>query len=223
MMTPTDHPQPDPVEMFIHDYMLFLDGEGPRPQLSALDPDTRAEVAARLRILRAARTTAAPAPDGARERIALRFGFARAGLPIPISGSKLKSARRRAGLELKQISAALAAAGTPMRTSDLLHVETADTTPIDQPVVTTLVAILGTSVMSLEADFSAEMADMRVMLASPRFEQIIAEWAGEHARDVSEIRQVVHRQALAAKFRAEGISEEQLADIVQAILRSLER
>jgi hypothetical protein len=222
-MTPSDHPHPDRVETFLRDYMLFLDGEGPRPLLSALDPGAQADAAAQLRILEAARAAAAPVPDGARERIARRYGFDRPGLPIPISGPKLKSARRRAGLDLKQISAALAAAGTPMRTNELLHIETAATTPIDQPVVTTLVAILGTSVSSLEADVSAEVADMRAMLASPRFEQMIAELAAEHARDVYEIRQVVHRQALAAKFRAEGLSAEQLAEIVQAILRSLER
>lgn len=222
-MTPNDQPNPAPIEMFIHDYMLFLDGARDEPLVKELPAGDRREAQARIRLLEATMAAGAEAPAGAFERIALRFGFDRAGTTIVVSGPKLKGARRRAGLELKQVSAAMAAAATPIRTGDLLHIETAATTPVDQPVVTALVAILGTTVDDIEAEFDDDVNEMRAMLNSPRFEQMIAEWASDHGRDVPEIRTIVYRQVLATKYRAEGVNEDQLADLVRAILRSLER
>ncbi len=222
-MTPTDQPNPASIERFVHDYMLFLDGEGYQPLIEELPAGDRHEAQARIRLLEAAMAAGAKVPAGAPERIALRFGFDRAGATIVVSGPKLKGARRRAGLELKQISAAMAAAGTPIRTSHLLHIETATTTPVEQPAVTTLVAILGTAVEDIEAEFAGDVTEMRAMLNSSRFDQMIAGWASDHGGDLPEIRTIVHRQVLAIRYRAEGVNEEQLAELVRAILRTLER
>lgn len=212
----------DPIEKYIHDYMLFRDGIAERPSLDDLHGDDRREAAARVRILEATDPSTAVVAPGAANRLASAFGFDRVGTPIAISGRKLKAARRRAGLELKDVAAAVAAAGAAVRTAELLHVETADTATLDQAIVTRLVAVLGVTVAEIEGEFDEQVNEMRALLASPRFERVIAGWAVDHRRDVSEVRDRVHEQVLAAKYRAEAINEDQLLDIVRAILGRLE-
>ena len=210
----------DPLDDFIHAVLQHRGGDGPEPQLADLDPSLRPEAAARLRILNAARTPVL-APAGATDRLARRFGFDRAGTAITVSGARVKAARKAAGLELKDVAAAIAAAGAPVKTSELLNVEQAKSTALDQKVVTRLVAVLGVPLDQIEESFSDQVDRLAALLETPRFAALIADWANEHNRDHGEVRNDVHRQLSGARYRAESVSEDQLFDIVKAILDTM--
>lgn len=221
-MTTTDNNDHDRIDRFIASYLLHLDGEADRPDLGDLPEEDRAEAAARIDLLDGLRSTAVEAPAGAAGRIARTLGLDRAGSRISVSGPRLKRARDARGLTLKDIAAAATNAGTPIRTADLLRIESATTTPVDQQIVTVLVAILDISVDDVEDDFATEVSAMRAFLDGPEFDDIVAGWAAEHGRDLEATRATVRDRALALQFRAEDTTTEQLADMVRAILRSLE-
>lgn len=208
------------IETFISSYLLYLDGEGPEPDLEDLAPGDRAEAAARTRLLDAARPT--PTPEGALDRIAHQFGLDRAGIRVTVSGKKFKAARRRRNLDLKAIAAAATAAGAPIRTNDLLNLETKGDMPLDQEVVSVLVAILETTLAAIESDFTDEMNTVRAFLASPRFDELLAEWLAENDYDPDELRREVTDRVLATNLRADDVAEAQLVELLRAILRSLE-
>lgn len=209
------------IEAFITSYVLYLDGEGPRPELDDLDSADRPEAAARVRLLEAARPVAPP--EGALDRIARQFGFDRAGARITVSGKKFKAARVRSKLDLKAIAAASTEAGMPIRSNDLLTLETKGEMDFDQELVSVLVAILGTTVEAIESDFTTEMDAVRAFLASPRFDRLLQEWLAEHTYDPAELRREVSDRVLATQLRAEDVVEAQLVELVRAILRSFER
>ena len=209
------------IQSFISSYLLYLDGEGQQPDLEELDPDDRAEAAARVRLLDAVRPS--PSPEGALDRIARQFGFDRAGTRITVSGARFKAARQRRKLDLKTIAGAATAAGAPIRTNDLLNLETKGDMPLDQEVVSVLVAILDTTLAEIESDFTDEMNTARAFLAGPRFDELLAGWLADNDYDPNELRRVVSDRVLATHLRAEDVVEAQLVELVRAILRSLER
>lgn len=221
-MTTTDRHENDPIEQLVTEYLLYLDGEGERPELDDIPYAARAEAAARLHLLDGLRAASVEAPPGAADRIARTLGFDRAGGRIAVSGPSLKRARDAKGMTLKDIAAAATAAGTPTRTADLLRVESAPSTPLDQELATVLVAILNTSVDAVEDDFPEDMTAMRTFLDGPRFEAMIADWSSEHGREVDHTRTTVRDRALATQYRAKDITEDQIVDLIRAILRSLE-
>lgn len=221
-MTTTDSNQNDPIEQLVTEYLLHLDGEGERPELADIPHAARAEAAARLHLLDGLRAASVEAPPGAADRIARTLGFDRAGGRIAVSGPRLKRARDAKGMTLKAIASAATSAGTPTRTADLLRVESATSTPVDQELVTVLVAILNTSVDAIEDEFADEVTAMRTFLDGPRFEAMIADWSSERGRDIDQTRTVVRDRALAAQYRAKDITEDQIADLIRAILWSLE-
>lgn len=209
------------LEAFITSYLLYLDGEGPQPDLDELDSENRAEAAARVRLLEAARPTTLPA--GALDRISRQFGFDRAGARISVSGKKFKAARDRRQLDLKTIAAASTAAGAPIRSNQLLTLETSGEMEFDQELVSVLVAILETSVEAIESDFASELDAVRAFLAGPRFEELLQEWLTENPYDPAELHREVSDRVLATHLRAEDVVEAQLVELVRAILRSFER
>lgn len=89
-------------------------------------------------------------------------------------------------------------------------------------MVVILVAILNTSVDAVEDAFSEEMTAMHTFLDGPRFEAMIADWSSEFGRDIDQTRTIVRDGALATQYRAKDITEDQIADLIRAILRSLE-
>lgn len=221
-MTTTDNNENDPIEQLVTEYLLYLDGEGERPELADIPHAARAEAAARLHLLDGLRAASVEAPPGAAERIARMLGFDRAGGRIAVSGPQLKRARDAKGMRLKDIAEGATAAGVPTRTADLLRVESATSTSLDQELVTVLVAILNTSVYAIEDDFAEEITAMRTFLDGPRFEGMIADWSSEHDREIEQTRTIVRDRALATQYRAKDITEDQIADLIRAILRSLE-
>jgi hypothetical protein len=209
------------MEAFITAYLLYLDGEGPQPDLDDLAAEDRAEAAARVRLLEAVLPTTAS--DGAFDRIAQQFGFDRAGTRITVSGKKFKAARQRQNLDIKTIAATATAAGAPIRTNDLLNLETKGDMQLDQETVSVLVAILNTTVDAIESDFTDEMNAVHAFLASPRFDELLQEWLAENDYDPVELRREVSGRVLATHLRADDVAEEQLVELVRAILRSFER
>lgn len=221
-MTTTDSNEIDPIEKLVTDYLLYLDGEGERPDLAHIPQGDRAEAAARLHLLDGLRTASVEAPAGAADRTARTLGFDRVGGRIAVSGPQLKRARDAKGMSLKDIAEAATAAGAPTRTADLLRAESATSTPLDQELVTVLVAILNTSVDAIEDDLAEDMTATRTFLDGPRFESMIADWSSEHDWELEQTRTIVRDRALATQYRAKDITEDQIADLIRAILRSLE-
>lgn len=213
----------DPIEAYITSYLLYLDGDGERPDLSDLEAAEREEVSARIRLLDVARGDRSEATTGAMNRIAKRFGFDRTGTRIAISGARFKAVRQQSQRDLKGIAAAATAAGAPIRTSDLLKVENARATLLDQELVSVLVAVLRTSLAAIEGESTDDASVVHTFLAGPLFSQLIAEWAGAGDLDPDDVRNTVTGRVLATHYRAEDIAEKQLVDLVRAILRSLER
>lgn len=210
------------VDDFVTAYLVYIDGEGDRPDSSALSESERREAAARIRIHQAAQAAAYEPPVGAMDRLAQKFGFDRAGSRITVSGRKLKAARIRKSLDLRALAAAATAAGVPTRTSDLLRIETAEAVEVEQPLVTVLVAILETDVAMLEEAFDKQMDAVRRFLGGPLFDELVRTWAAEHECDLEETRQTVVDGVLALHLRAEDVAEAQLADFVRAFLRRME-
>lgn len=209
------------MEAFITSYLLYLDGEGPQPNLDDLAADERAEAAARAWLLEAVRPT--PATEGAFDRIARQFGFDRPGTRITVSAKKFKAARQRRKLDLKTIAATATAAGTSIRTNDLLNLEIKGDMQLDQEVVSVLVAILNTTVTAIESDFTEETNVVSAFLASARFDELVQEWLAENDHDPVELRREVSHRVLATHRRADDVTEAQLVELVRAILRSFER
>ncbi len=219
-MTTPDHDRSDPVEDYIAAYVTHLDGEGPHPDLDDLDDEDRDEAAAQVELLETARASAVD--HDVLERIAQRFGFDRPNERIGVSGSKLKAARSRQGVSLGDIASAATAAGVSVRPAELLKIETGSGAALTQEVVTFLAAFLETTVPELEDD-SDELNQAQTFLYSDVFNDLIATWCLEHGRDEAAVREHVSDAVLDSSRRAEDLTEAQLIEFVEAMLRQLEQ
>jgi hypothetical protein len=61
-----------------------------------------------------------------------------------------------------------------------------------------------------------------VFLDSAEFRELVAAWAAEHYLDEQTVARRAGEQLLAAHYRAQDVTREQLREIVQAILRKLD-
>lgn len=182
------------LDRVIDEYLTHLDGEGPAPELQELPEDIRTEALAMMATISAARD---PAPDEAAEQaaaaIAARLGFDRTGT-ISVDGHRVARERKRAGLDRTQLLDAMARAGHSLTMKWLGQLERSEDTPVPADTTTALVAVLGTSVASIEVVRSAEPGSAQAFINSPAFWQMVDAWAVDHDRD----RQMLGEQARAA-------------------------
>lgn len=173
-------------------------------------------------MLRAAHGVLADASGSGASRIAARFGLDRASQQIDIAGAKVKRVRMSKKRELADVARAVQRSGIDLTTAQLFRIETAVAMPVDQRIVTALVAVLRCSVADLETVDTTDLSPVRAFLDSDEFRVLVARWAAEHDLDA----QVIARRAgdllLTAHYRAEDVTSEQLCDILGAILRKLD-
>lgn len=209
------------LDTIVDAHIRFLEGEGPEPDLTTLAPELRDEAQARLQLLEASwgATIEVPADDP----VARRFGFDRAGQTIAIDGRRVAQLRKAAGMDLATLVGLVTSAGGDVTARDLFRLEQSRSASTSQPVASAIVAALHTTLTKLEATANdAARSPMRLFLSGPRFSDIIDDWAGRFGRPSDEVRSLVTGKALAAQYRADDVSDDHLAEIIQAILASLE-
>jgi hypothetical protein len=172
-------------------------------------------------MLRAAHGVLADASGSGASRIAARFGLDRAGQQIDIAGAKVKRVRMSKKRDLADVARAVQQSGVDLTSAQLFRIETAAVIPVDQRTVTALVAVLRCSVDDLETVDTTDLSPVRTFINSDEFRELIARWATEHDLDAQVIARRAGDQLLAAHYRAEDVTRNQLRDILQAILRKL--
>jgi hypothetical protein len=212
----------DQLDDLVEGFLAHLEGEGPPPDLTDLPSDVRAEAEARFEMLRAAQGVLAGSSGPGAGRIAARFGLDRAGQQIEIAGAKVKRLRMSKKLQLADVALGVQKSGVTLSSAQLFRIETAVALPLDQPIVTALVAVLNCSVADLETVDTSDLSPVRAFLNSPEFHDLIASWAAEHDQDAESTARRAGEQLLAAHYRAQDVTDEQLREILRAILRKLD-
>ena len=209
------------LDTIIDAHIRFLEGEGPAPDLTSLAPELRDEALARVQMLEVSWGAIIEVP--ADDPVASRFGFDRAGQAIAINGRRIAQLRKAAGLDLDVLLGLVTAAGGDISAGSLFRLEQERSATVSQPVASAIVAALRTSLAELEATAGSTASNpMRMFLTGPRFSDIIDDWAGRFGRPSDEVRSLVTDRALATQYRAEDVTDDHLAEIVKAILASLE-
>lgn len=210
----------DPLDAIIDAHLHHLEGDGPAPNLTDLPDHLQAEATARIALLEASwGALLEPSED---DPVARRFGFDRTDETITVDGRRVASRRKAAGINLKELLARIEAAGGSIAPGALYRLEQSRSTPLDQPTASALVAALNTALSDIEAAGQVDTARIHAFLNGPAFHQVIDDWAGTYGRDPIEVGTDVSRRVLAAQYRAEDITDDQLIEIVQAILKNLE-
>jgi hypothetical protein len=202
-------------------FLAHLEGDGPEPNLAEFPSNVRSEAEVRFEMLRAAHGVLADASGSGASRIAARFGLDRAGQQIDIAGAKVKRVRMSKKRDLADVARAVQQSGVDLTSAQLFRIETAAVIPVDQRTVTALVAVLRCSVDDLETVDTTDLSPVRTFINSDEFRELIARWATEHDLDAQVIARRAGDQLLAAHYRAEDVTRNQLRDILQAILRKL--
>jgi hypothetical protein len=212
----------DQLDDLVEGFLAHLEGEGPPPYLTDLTSDVRAEAEARFEMLRAAQGVLAGSSGSGAGRIAARFALDRAGQQIEIAGAKVKRLRMSKKLQLADVALGVQKSGVTLSSAQLFRIETTVALPLDQPIVTALVAVLNCSVADLETVDTSDLSPVRAFLNSPEFHDLIASWAAEHDQDAESTARRAGEQLLAAHYRAQDVTDEQLREILRAILRKLD-
>lgn len=212
----------DQLDAIIDDHLRYLEGDGPAPDLTTLAPELRDEAQARVQLLEAFWGASIEVPT--EDPVARRFGFDRAGQAITIDGHRVAQLRKAARMDLDALLGLVTAAGGDITPGNLFRLEQNRSATVSQPVGSAIVAALHTTLAELETTADSPASDpMRRFLSGPRFSDIIDDWAGRSGRQVDEVRSLVTGKALAAQYRAEDVTDDHLAEIVQAILANLEQ
>lgn len=211
----------DQLDVIIGVHLRYLEGDGPAPDFTTLAPELRNEAQARVQVLEAAWGASIEVPT--EDPVARRFGFDRSGQVIAIDGRRIAQLRKAARMDLNVLLGLITAAGGEISAGNLFRVEQNRAATVSQPVASAIVAALHTTLAEIETtDGGPESDPMRVFLSGPRFSDIIDDWARRFSRQVDEVRSLVAGRALAAQYRAEDVTDDHLAEIVRAILASLE-
>lgn len=213
----------DAFTKIIEAQLAHLEGTGPPARLDDLPEPLRSEARARITMLNAMWGAKRPAPTPGNDPIARRFGFERAGQSLSVDGKKVRRLRQAAKIELKEFALMVNTAGGAITTAELLRLEQAASTRVQQRTASALAAALKSPLAAFEADSTAGEHAFRAFLDSPQFDEMLFAWATENSADAEATRTVVESRLLSAQFRAEGVSNDQLEEAVRAILRSLER
>lgn len=212
----------DQLDDLVEGFLAHLEGEGPPPDLTDLPSDVRSEAEARFEMLRATHGVLAGSSGSGAARIAARFGLDRAGQQIEIAGAKVKRVRMAKNLQLADLALAVQKSGVELSSARLFRIETAAALPLDQPIVTALVAALNCSVADLETIDTSDLTSVRAFVDSAEFRELIESWASAHDVDAQTAARRAGEQLLAAHYRAQDVTREQLREILQAILRNLD-
>ena len=210
----------DPLDDIIDSHLRYLEGEGPAPVVSDLPEDLQVEATARIALLDVSWGVSLELPDD--DPVARRFGFDRAGEEITVDGHRVASHRRSAGLDLKSLLALVERAGGRIGPGELYRLEQNTATVVDQPTASALVAALNVALIDIESAGQDGNPRIRAFLAGPEFHYLVDDWAGTYGQDQIEVRNTVSRRVLAAQYRAEDVTDDQLIEIVRAILETLE-
>lgn len=161
-------------------------------------------------------------PSPSEDPVARRFGFHRAGQDITIDGRKIASLRKSAGIDLKDLATRVATGGGTIAPGHLFRLDQGSPVLVSQPTASALVAALNTSFAEIEAAVDNPSDPTRRFLDSPAFEDIVKNWADEHDRNATEVMPVVADRVLAAQYRADDVTAQQLLAIINSILDNLE-
>ena len=218
----------DRLGAFASAYLAHKEGLGPRPAVQDLPAELRQEASAMLRVVDATWGTAADLPEFEDDPVAQALGFVRrpaADQPvheIPVSGSKMVQARRRLGLKLSDVSAALNAKGISTPGNWLFKLEGAVATPVPAGTVNVLARILRTDVTSLAIQDTDELGEFVVWLYSAEFEAEVLAWGQEQARDHRPLVEPARSRLLAAVKRSQGEgARQQWVAMLRAVLKEL--
>ena len=209
----------DQLDAIIDAHLRYLEGDGPAPDLAALAAELRAEAHARVRLLEA--SWGAAVEVAAEDPVARRFGFDRAGQEVTIDGRRVAQLRKAAGMELDALLGRVTAAGGNITAGNLFRLEQNSSATVTQPIASAIVAALHTTLAELETAEHPASNPVYLFLSGPRFADIIDDWARRFGGQSSEVRAVVTDKVLAVQYRAEDVSDDHLAEVVQAILDSL--
>jgi hypothetical protein len=213
---------------FVSAYLAHKEGLGPKPGVEDLPPELRQEASDILRIVDATWGTAANIPALEDDPVAQALGFVRRPASsqqvqeIPVSGSKVVQARKRLGLKLSDVAAALNAKGIATQGNWLFKLEGAIAMSLPVGTADALARVLRTDITSLATQDTDEVGQFAVWLYSADFEAEVGVWAEEQARDPRPLVEAARGRLLTAVKRSSGEgARQQWVAMLRAVLEEL--
>jgi transcriptional regulator with XRE-family HTH domain len=219
----TSDPYPEPLlDEIVGNYLRYLEGQAPEPDLSILPIELQSEATSRIALLTAAwgaLNESGPSLDA--DPVARRFGFDRAQETIVVNGGTVRRLRQLHHLELEAMTDALNVAGADTTVGAMFRVERASAVPVNLSVASALAAVLDCSVADLEAVDNEATTPAQAFIDSADFQEIIADWAITHQQDAARVRRAAEEALLSTAHRAEDVTTHHWREILRAILRSM--
>lgn len=211
-MTPQDMSE---LERWVDRYTDYLaDGRGTPPNLNDLAPSLREEARRQAFIVSElwGRDTG---PGDGPSTLANAFGFDRLDETAAVDGTKIRAARKAAGLKVSDLAREFSRLGWTVSAAELGEIESGKRPDIPGTAVPLLVTYLSITAEDFTATGTAKVDQL---LSIARIRGLIEEAAERLGRPFEEISSLVRPQLAGAHFREHDSQEDDVAEVVQNIL-----
>lgn len=211
-MTPQDMTE---LERWVDRYTDYLaDGRGTPPNLNDLAPSLREEARRQAFIVSElwGRDTG---PGDGPSTLANAFGFDRLDETAAVDGTKIRAARKAAGLKVSDLASEFSRLGWTVSAAELGEIESGKRPDIPGTAVPLLVTYLSITAEDFTATGAAKVDQL---LSIARIRGLIEEAAERLGRPFEEISSLVRPQLAGAHFREHDSQEDDVAEVVQNIL-----
>lgn len=214
------------LEELIDAYIRYLEGNGERPDLTGIRPDTAAEASELFRLLDATWASGLDLPPIEKDPVALALGL----VPLPdleatmwVLGPKLSAVRRRRRLRPSDVARKLTQAGYPHNAKSVVKLEETPANEVTRTFLSALIHALGCNDTELTRDTDdADLDSFAAWLRSEQFDREVAKWAAETNYVGPDLRSAARARLLSARYRRSGDSTPgEWITLVRTVLDSL--
>jgi hypothetical protein len=213
------------VEELVDAYIRHLEGNGDRPDLTGIRPDTAAEASELFRLLDATWASDLDLPPIEEDPVALALGL----VPLPdmeattwVLGPKLSAVRRRRHLRPSDVARQLTEAGYPHNARSVVKLEETPANEVTRTFLSALIQALGCNEAELTRGTDADLDRFVAWLRSDQFDREVAKWAAETNYVGPDLRSAARARLLSARHRRGGESTpNEWITLVRTVLDSL--
>ncbi len=203
------------LERWVDRYTDYLaDGQGTPPNLNDLAPSLREEARRQTFIVSElwGRDTG---PGDGPSTLANAFGFDRLDETAAVDGTRIRAARKAAGLKVSDLARECTRLGWAVSAAELGEIESGKQPDIPGTAVPLLVTYLGITAEDFTATGTAKVDQL---LSIARIRGLIEDAAERLGRPFEEISSLVRPQLAGTHFREHDSQEDDVAEVVQNIL-----
>lgn len=201
----------DEVDLAVEQYLRHLHTGDTPPSLHGLDEERAAEARQIFRLLDACWEGAlVEIPAIEDDPLAVELGLvSKPRRVLEISGTAVKAARRKRGLNIKQVAEALAARGHPVSTAWAFDLERSAASALSNDAAEALAEVLGVSLVELSVAAHSEKTDsLSRFRKSKVFADVVGIWARVHHLDPEVLGNRVVLELARAPRRSHGEPDE---------------